>query len=504
VISAVGCALVLSAFLVSPVHHHWYVAPVYLCGALIGIDAVEWLRGRLDTFSPAGTLAILGLHFFFLAPLLHVSWDYWLPAVPVPRGLDWRDWLGEMASLNVLGIALYLGVKHFLGRRWPVLPAASVWRIHHPRFFYAISFGMLASAVLQTLVYVRLGGIGGYIETFERGIHGDHDTFAGMGALFILSESLPFLAMFGFVVYAQKNKGAQRWAVLVLALLAFVLLRFYFGGLRGSRAHYVYGLFWCVGMIHFFLRPVPKKALALTLIVFIPFMYFYGFYKSYGMKALTVLDAGQCEQMSRQSGRTLRMLILGDFGRSDVQALLLYHYSVSETGHCCRPVWGRTYLGTAALLVPRSIWPGRPPTRVKEGIDAFFGQGTYESGVIRPWNAYGLSGETMLNFGPWAVPPGFALLAALVAWAQRWIYNMHFEDARLLVAPLLISLCFLLPLWDSDVILYYCVSYGLAPCALVTFCSTRVPVQREATHSVPARCGDIPWEEKPVCACCTS
>src|ERR1700754_448930 len=74
---------------------HWFVAPVTLCGVLAAPDAVDWVRKRLDIFDPQGLLGLMGLHFFFLAPMLHIPFDYW--ARFVEPSTDWRHALGHMA-----------------------------------------------------------------------------------------------------------------------------------------------------------------------------------------------------------------------------------------------------------------------------------------------------------------------------------------------------------------------------------------------------------------------
>ena len=84
---------------------HWFVIPVLFCGILIVIDAVDWFRGQLDIFDPVGIIGLIGFHFFFLAPLIHVYWDYWMRLVIPPP--NWRDWLGGMAFLNFLGLLAY-------------------------------------------------------------------------------------------------------------------------------------------------------------------------------------------------------------------------------------------------------------------------------------------------------------------------------------------------------------------------------------------------------------
>src|SRR6476619_5415760 len=60
---------------------HWFVLPVLAAGTLIGVDAVLWFTGRVQLFYPAGILGVLGVHFFFLAPLLHIIWNTEMPYI---------------------------------------------------------------------------------------------------------------------------------------------------------------------------------------------------------------------------------------------------------------------------------------------------------------------------------------------------------------------------------------------------------------------------------------
>ena len=67
------CLLTVMGFVVASDRFlHWFVLRVTCCGVMIGIDAVDRLRGRVHLFDPVGILGLFGLHFFFLAPLLHV------------------------------------------------------------------------------------------------------------------------------------------------------------------------------------------------------------------------------------------------------------------------------------------------------------------------------------------------------------------------------------------------------------------------------------------------
>src|SRR5690349_8161791 len=77
-ISAAVCAAVMTAFLASdPYLLHWFAIPVYLCGVVIGVDAIQWTTGRRTLLDPIGIVGVVGLHFFFLAPLLHVTLNWY-------------------------------------------------------------------------------------------------------------------------------------------------------------------------------------------------------------------------------------------------------------------------------------------------------------------------------------------------------------------------------------------------------------------------------------------
>lgn len=114
-ISLSFCTLTVCGFLIaSAPMAHWFVVPVWLCGVLIGRDAVDWFRGRVSLFDPAGIIGLIGVHFLFLAPLLHVAWDSWMLYVEPPP--DWRPWLGGMAVVNAAGLLLYRAARE-KGRR---------------------------------------------------------------------------------------------------------------------------------------------------------------------------------------------------------------------------------------------------------------------------------------------------------------------------------------------------------------------------------------------------
>src|SRR6266851_348816 len=123
---------------------HWFVFPLIMCGSVIGMDAILWIRGRLDLFDPVGILGLLGYYFFFLAPLLVVHWDYRMMYLPI-QPEDYRNWLGGMAILNCLGLFVYRVSRKAFRKRKKPNPAVTTWRIDGKRFGVFAAIGLVIS-----------------------------------------------------------------------------------------------------------------------------------------------------------------------------------------------------------------------------------------------------------------------------------------------------------------------------------------------------------------------
>jgi hypothetical protein len=464
-ISFFGCSLLTAVFLGSyPQVVHWFVIPVLFCGALIGADAVDWLRGRVNLFDPAGIVGVLGVHFFLLAPLLHVCWGSWLsdqlPHVDPPP--DWRDWLGYMGMLNAAGLIVYRCVRDRVAAR--VRTSRLIyWQLNAKRLFLAAAIGLGISAVVQYRLYASFGGIAGFIDAFTFDIGDDTLPFlAGMGWLLMFADCFPILAMICFAVWVKRTRFRLGSLTIVFVLLGFFGLRMLFGGLHGSRSNTLYALFWAAGIIHLWVRPLTKKFVLLGIGFLFVFMYLYGFYKSMGRDFVAAFQEGaSAAEVSESTGRTFESLVLGDLARSDAQAFILYRLSLANRDY--NLALGRTYAGTIAQLVPRAVWPDRPPTKRKEGTELQYGVGSYDPKGWSSLRTYGVSGEAMLNFGPLAVPLAYLVFGFVVGGLRGFLAGLREGDTRLLLMPFLITLCFWLLVGDSDTTLFIIIKDGLPP-----------------------------------------
>jgi hypothetical protein len=467
-LSFLFCTLIVFGFVVASEQTvHWFLVPILFCGVLIGCDAADWFRGRLDLFDPSGIIGLLGVHFFFLAPLLHVAWNSWMRYVEPPP--DWRDWLGSMAIVNAVGLVFYR-----YARRGAALwerrstTKETVWRLRRRPLLWAAGCGMILSGALQIWVYAQHGGIIGYIEAFTQAVHNtDLSGFTGMGWIFMVSESFPILGMVWFAVCAGHSSTARSWLVISLVLFGFFVLQMFFGGLRGSRSNTIWALFWATGIIHFWICSVNRTFVFIGICFLVVFMYLYGFYKDLGEDTWTAYQAGEIDLAASKTGRTLDGLLLGDLGRSDVQAFLLYRLSRPDRDY--RYAWGRTYLESATLLIPKAFWPDRPPGKVKAGTEAQYGVGSYDEHKWSSSLVYGLAGEAMLNFGPIAVPFAYGVFGLVVGVLERFLYTLRHRDTRLLLYPFLVNSCFSMLQSDSDNLLFNFIKGGLVPILVVWF-----------------------------------
>ena len=464
--SLTAFAVLAVAVVAVPGAQHWFILPVIGCGWLMAIDVARWVRGQLDVFDPYAIVALIGFYFFCIAPILHVEYQYYVNGVQRPS--EWRDWIGLMATLNLTGIIVY----RYISNKSLSLKSRKrdrIWLIDRSRVKSLLPLFLLGTALLQAYVYYSYGGIRGYIGVYEGRY--EETAFEGMGFLFTVSESFPILAMLGFAVLAERRPNLRRWGVLVLVLGVFVVLKLLFGGLRGSRSNTVWGIFWAVGIIHYGIRPVSKMVLFSMLPLLFAFMYLYGFYKSIGYEAFELMvQEGGVTYLDERTGRDKEVVLLGDLSRADVQAYILFRTVDPHSDY--QYALGRTYVGSAAKLIPARIWPSRPIHKIKEGTEVIYGSGTFEHGIVSS-RVYGLSGEAMLNFGPLGVPFAFIVFALVVAVARSPFRRWVVRDARWLLIPFVANLCFVILVSDSDNLIFFTVKNGLLPFLFIYACSSK-------------------------------
>jgi hypothetical protein len=461
------CSLLVAITILSaPDSHHWCIIPILLCGLLIAPDFAHWLSGEYDLFDPRGLIGIIGFHTLFSAPLLHLCWDYWLPYVPRPE--NWREGLGVMATLNVAGLVLYKIARHIV-LSWR---SGSTRSFRQPQASPAIiaAFIMIPGAfVLQLWVWQQFGGLAGYADAALN----FRDNFKGYAPVLLLSESFPIILFLCFSLMCRIGQYRPSWIVLGIFLVALAVTQGFLGGMRGSRAAVVFILFWALGIVHLYLRPIPR-AFALTgLVLVLLFMWAFTFYKFYGVDGFKMLgDSSLRATADFYDGHVIDGVILSDLSRANIQAELATRYIDGTLTH--KYAYGRTYLAALTLLIPESIWPNRPIGRLQEGTEMIFGEGSFKPGVFATSFVQGLAGEAMLNFGLLGVVPAYTIYGLVVGLTVRLMTKLPPHDCRRLFLPLLILLVTLMLVQDSDVLFFVLVKEGAAPFVFLLLASRRV------------------------------
>lgn len=434
---------------------HWFLVPLVACGGLVGMDVIGWATGEIDLFDPVGLVAVLGVHFFFLAPLIQIITDTKLLYV-TDQPADYRPWLGLMACVNFVGLLCYRFALALSARKRHKLRA--VWTLKNSRFLPILGTAILTAAAAEVYVLARFGGIAGLVYSFTE----DPYKFNNTGWIFMISESLPILLMIGVTTLWWRKRVT--WFLLTPLVGFIVALELLLGGWRGSRQNVIWAIIWALGMIHYGMRPVSRKAIAAFAVVMLAFMYFYGFYKYAGAEGIRAFtDSEWRAQAVEKSGRSFGSVLVQDLARTDVQAFALYRLMTSPHEYAM----GRTYLGAFNLLVPRSISDDRLPTKLKWTTDLEYGEGAYESNHYPSSRVYGLTGEAMLNFGVVGVPLAFALFGYLIAKMSNLSRSVDPRDCRVLLIPFFACIAIVVLAHDLDVDLFIAVKNSLLPFSVI-------------------------------------
>jgi hypothetical protein len=480
--AAVICLTIATiAMATAPACMHWFIVPVFLCGVVCCSDGLLlFSRKCRNFFEPVPILGAFGVYFFFIAPIMHVATDYWFTSEPwAPKEIpeDWRTWLGLMAAINLVGLAIYKLLYRpftqlFLKRglcSFPRMNGRSV------RSLGAIVLALLL--VLQIYLYYSFGGIAGFVRAFGTATQGKESEFAGLGWVLALAESFPVLLVIVCSVQFRRHLatiGSLRLSAYIIATFPLALL---FGGLRGSRGNTVFTILYIIGIVHCTVRPIPPRVFALCASACLLFMYVYGFYKSNPMSLAdpasfieAVTSSDSRDYLERRTHRGLEGVLMGDLERSDLQAYMLFRMSQQEAN--VELAYGRTYIEGALDFIPYGIFHYRLPGKLKYGTNVVFGADTYSPGRSASSKIYGLAGETMLNFGVYSAPLGFILLAAAVGYARAVGGRLSATtDSRWYFVPILSIACVVFISSDLDNVIFVLLQHALVPLVVIKLCS---------------------------------
>ncbi|WP_431974450.1 hypothetical protein [Micromonospora haikouensis] len=468
-ITAASIALVVCV----PVLRHWFMVPTTLAGILIGTEAVRWFRRGTDVFEPRACTGLLGLQFLYIAPILQVATDAWSVGIYDPP--VWRDALGALAILNVVGLGIYRVILT-LPRR-PRSRPRRVRSMHMPTF-YAAGLALTVASILAFCYEIAMfGGVGGFVAAMSDRIN--PVKMDGMGALIILAESFPTIA-FALALVRWRRALRKHTALLVLLICAMTLTQFFIGGLKGSRSSTLWPVLLALVLVHVVLRQVSRKALAIVAALMLAFIYIYAFFKVGGIEAIDeIRETGSIHSAEKDTGRDLPAMLTGDLGRADIQSVVLYRYLNGEF----EPMLGETYLYGFTMFVPDALLPVVPEGKIGIGSRILYNP-LYERGEGFASKIYGMTGEGIINFGLAGGVLSFVAFGLVIRALQSY-YTAASQSPELapkLIAPMLWALVNINGA-DLDNILFFMTKYAM-PLILLALLAQQFGRYRQETKPV--------------------
>lgn len=408
-------------------------------------------------------LDILLLFTAVYAPIQHFFTDHWLVYIyDGPK--DWTPYANKLSFIYFIGILLLILTRSIVSSKKPN-KTSNIWisRRASQRYIYPL---MLISFLIQTYIYISLGGVTGYILNYEE------EGFSGYGLLFIISELFPLLFILVYFI-KTRNKTQYKKAIYIYIFLLFLFIFcLYFGGLRGSRSNTLWTLIHAFFLIHIYIRKFTLKELALIGICCFMFLFIGKVYKNTRGSFITNTNISFTENTDRVSASRI---FGGDISRYSIQAYLIYRYDQNKF-YC--PKLGITYIGDITKMTPIIKNEINLPDKVSAGTELMYGLESYNSG-IESSRVYGILGEFILNFGIILSPFVFIILGLVVCYINNVIQSFSDKDIRVFLIPVFINLVFLCINSDLDNIFFFSMK-RILPLFIVLFC---ISVKKQKTVS---------------------
>jgi len=456
----VAAAAVFSAVAIDGQLWHWSTLPS-LGSVILGTrNLMKQVNRPEGIFGPRAWVEGFSIYFFGLAPLLHVSLDSYGSFAGAPS--DWRYSLGVMSCLNLIGLLVRTIVWD--RAQGPASKEALFTEnrgLDLSRPVFRADLLILASAVSFLLILLAVGGPAGYLAASGSRLGG----FAGLGSLLLIADILPSAILLRLALRVRQRARQTRLSLSLL--LPLLVLQLAVGGLRGSRIQILFFGFLALGLLHWAGQRVTARLLVFGVVIALVFSYGYGFYKTIGPTLFSEDGRSQVVALNASGDRNLTVLLLGDMGRSDVQAILWQRVEDPEARFRLRG--GRTYVDDLIIHVPSFVRPTLSGFSKTEAGTELLVPNAPEG--FRVGYIYGVAGEAMLNFGRLAALPALVFYALLTAPIIRWCSRGDLKRRSMMFPPVIILLVVGL-MSDLDQVIYMSIRFGLAP--LFVFRSLRI------------------------------
>ena len=435
------------------------VSLTILGGLFLGSSLKLVFSGE-DIFSPLSIYYFFGWIFFYWAPLNQIVWDFW-PSLTADGMDDWVSVWGWFCILGYIVVGFFLRIPKYSGTK-------NTFSIDYYKFtqiFYLLSAVCILS---QVIVLIKFGGISGLVSAYEmrieEGLQG-YNPSSGFGFLFTFSESYPNLLAIYIVVKYRHDERFKLLRYFMIYMFFLFVVNMFFGGLRGSRSTTIWSMFWAAAIYHFMVSRISLRLIFIGVLLLATFMSAYSLYKFGGVDGLKGLYDSEIKTQiyeSRYVSDADKLVVVRDASRADVQAYVLREYFDNDMALA----YGRSLIAGAFSFVPSFVMPSKPDTFVREKTSIFIGE-WYFSDSSYTTLLTGLFGEFVVNFGPFFGMTYFALFGLFIGWLSQVYRNMHRDDGRRYLLPVLLLCVIQFMMSDSNVISQFLFRYMLLPGLLI-------------------------------------
>lgn len=389
-----------------------------------------------------------GYIFFYLliAPFLHIIYG------SVSQDLYYDNFIGSIDKLNFINIFNIVFMIFGLIVAFRVNIDININKTINWVFLKKVS---IVYIFLSTCYLIYLIGTGGYFysELSEEN--------SGASLIeYMLIESTPMILSWFIIAHLKIKESKSFWWYFIL----FTIFAIIFSGARGSRIAVIFQIINFLIIYTIFIRSIDSKKIMILLIVGWLFNSLFSNYKYGGIQGLQDFFSTGTESayIESKDNKTLHFL-LGDLGRSDVQAKIISSIDAREYSPTYSP---QSYLYGLSLLLPEDIKNNflskrQLGTRAQYGFEA---DNLYSSSRI-----YGLLGESLLNFGYYLIFPIFFMYGVLHFISLRFI-NLFKKSALALFCPLLFFIPIYLLFYDFDNIVFQVFKNWVIPFFIFLIC----------------------------------
>jgi hypothetical protein len=339
--------------------------------------------------------------FFALTPFLHVLLDVYID-------VSVEDWVMAMARLNVVnGVGLVFSIVGFLvvkKAKWTDGVGQEAINVSAIRFWSLVFF----SIGFLVFLYIFQSYGASILISDERSSPSVLPIY-----VYMLVESLPMLLGWAYVASLRmRERRSSFYFWLGLGIVS--LLALFMSGTRGSRIAMLLQVSSYIVVYSLLVSRIGAYRFISIFIVAFLSNQFYSVYKHGGLDAfIDYYSYGERSGYIERSSEST-FVVLHDFGRADVQALV---YDRVIGGQYEPPFFPHSYISGIQIVLPKIMRFDGVYSKVEMG--AVLQYGGVLGGSAHSTRIYGFIPEFAMNFGLISLPFVFFLFGAIHASSLR-------------------------------------------------------------------------------------